>query len=151
MAKKLPSDAFDYYLSLGGRRSYRRVAEHHGVSKTTVVNRAKKEGWQDRIETLEAKAREGMEQKTVETIEAMKTRHLKSFRVMQGKALEALGSMSLSSAMEAVRALDLSIKGECLVRGEPSERTVLSVEETIRQEYERWMTVEEESEEKEEE
>ncbi len=43
--------------------------------------------------------------------------------------------------MAAVRALDSSIRQERVVRGEPSDRTATSVEETIRSEYERWMTV----------
>ena len=146
MASKLPPDTFDYYFSLGQNRSYRAVAEHFGVSKTAVVNRAKKEGWQKRIETLEAKAREATERKTVESLEAMNTRHLKVYRVIQGKGLETLRSVPIEEAMDAVRAIDVAIKGERLARGEPSERTALSVEETIRREYERWMAVEEEGE-----
>jgi hypothetical protein len=61
--------------------------------------------------------------------------------VIQGKALEALKEFSLESAMEAVRALDLSIKHERIIKGEPSERTAVSVESIIRKEYERWMVV----------
>ena len=41
--------------------------------------------------------------------------------------------------MEAVRALDVSIRQERLIRGEPSERTALQVEEVIKRQYERWM------------
>lgn len=146
---KLPSDAFQYYFSLGAKRSYRAVAEHYGASKTAVVNRAKREDWPRRIETLEAKAREATERKNLESLEAMNARHLRAFQVIQGKSLEALKAMSLQTAMDAVRAIDVAIKGERLARGEPSERTALSLEETIRGEYERWMTLEQEGEERE--
>jgi len=40
-----------------------------------------------------------------------------------------------------VRALDIAIKQERLVVGEPTDRTAVSVEEAIRREYARWMTV----------
>ncbi len=53
----------------------------------------------------------------------MNERHLKTLRLIQRKALEALASMPLGTAMEAVRALDISIAKERLVRGEPSDRT----------------------------
>ena len=76
----------------------------------------------------------------------MNTRHLKAFKVIQGKALEALRSMSLDSAMDAVRALDLAVKGERLTRGEPSDRTAVSIEDTIRREFDRWTVVEDDDE-----
>ena len=47
--------------------------------------------------------------------------------------------MPLSSAMDAVRALDSSVKQERLVRGEPTDRAAVNVEEVIRREYDRWM------------
>ena len=139
MTGKIPPDAFMVYFSLGPDRSYQTVAEHFQVSKRAVVKMAVNENWQERVEKLERKAREATEQKAVETLEAMHTRHLKSVRVIQGKALEALKAQSLSSAMEAVRALELSIKQERLIRGEPTDRSVLAVEDVIRREYARWL------------
>jgi transposase len=139
MAGKLPSDAFEVYMGLGPDRSYQAVADHFGVSKRAVTNRATKERWQQRAAEIEAKARQGAEQRLVETLEDMNTRHLKSLRVVQARALEALRAMPLQSAMEAVRALDVSIRQERLIRGEPSERTALQVEEVIKRQYERWM------------
>jgi hypothetical protein len=70
----------------------------------------------------------------------MNVRHLKSLRVIQAKALETLRTLPLSSAMDAVRALDIGLKGERVVRGEPSDRSAVSVEDTIKREYSRWMT-----------
>ena len=142
MATKLPNDAFDYYVSLGPGRSYETVAEQYGVSKRTVTKRASREGWQKRLTDLEAQARHNAEQRTLESLEEMNVRHLKSLRVIQARALEALRNMPLATAMEAVRSLDLAIRQERLVRGEPSDRTSVSVEEVIRREYDRWMVTE---------
>ena len=139
MSGRIPHDAFQLYFGLGPERSYQQVADRYGVSKRAVTKLATQGRWQERVAELERKAREGAEKKALETMEAMNLRHLKSLRVVQGKALEALRSMPLSSAMEAVRALDLAIRQGRLVRGEPSERTAVSVEDVIRREYERWM------------
>ena len=144
MSGRIPPEAFQFYLGLGPDRSYQRVADQFGVSKRAVTKLAIRERWQERVEELERKAREGAEQKALESLEAMNLRHLKSLKVVQGKALEALRSMPLATAMEAVRALDMSIRQERLIRGEPSDRTAISVEEVIKREYERWMVVEEE-------
>jgi hypothetical protein len=141
--RKIPPDAFDYYVSLGVERSYQEVAKRYGVSKAAVVNLAKRESWQQRIAQMEAKVREQSEKKAMESMAAVRERHLAASRIVLGKGLEALRNMSLESAMEAVKAIDLAMKQERLILGEPSERTALSVED-IRQRYERWTREEEE-------
>lgn len=137
---KIPATALEFYISLGPQRSYQAVAKHFGVNTRSVAKRAKKEEWQRRVAEIEAKARQVSEQRAQETLEEMNTRHLKSVRVIQAKALEALRSLPLASGMDAVRALDMALKHERLVRGEPSERTAVTVEDTIKREYSRWLT-----------
>ncbi len=139
--RKIPQDAFTFYVSLGTSRSYQKVAEKYGVTKRAVVNLGAREKWQAQVAELERKARERANDKTSESMDAMNERHLKSARIVQGKALEALRGTPLETAMAAVKALDTGIRQERLIRGEPSDRTAVSVEETIRSEYERWMTV----------
>ncbi len=143
MANKIPPDAFHYYLGLGPERSYQSVANRYAVSKRAVTKLATRDRWQDRVVELERKAREGAEQKALESLEAMNLRHMRSLKVVQGKALEALRSMPLATAMEAVRSLDMAIRQERLIRGEPSDRTAISVEDVIKREYQRWMLPEE--------
>lgn len=145
MASKLPADAFEFYVGLGADRSYQAVANQYGVTKRAVTNRAKRDGWQPRVEALEAQARRASEQRVVETLEEMNTRHIKSLRVIQARALEALRNMPLESAMDAVRALDIAIRHERLVRGEPTDRTAVNLEQIIRGEYARWMRIEDEA------
>lgn len=137
--KKLPTDAFEFYFGLGPGRSYRAVADHFGCSKTTVGNTSIRENWAARIADRERKAREKLDQKATETLADLNSRHLKMLRTIQAKALEGLKRLSLETGMDCVRALDLSIKGERLVLGEPTERTAGDIEAIIRREHERWL------------
>ncbi len=139
MAKKIPPDAFDYYFALGPGRSYQAVAVKYNVTKRAVLDIAKREKWQERLDEIHRKARENATEKALESLEQMNERHLSTLKVIQSKALAALRAMPLNSALAAVRALDLSIRQERTIRGEPSDRTAVSVEDTIKREYERWM------------
>lgn len=138
MVNRLPPEAFSFYVSLGPDRAYQSVAAKFGVSKTTVANHAKAENWQARVEEIERKAREQTDAHAVETVEAMNSRHLKMVKVIQAKALETLRQMPLSSALAAARALEASVKLERTIRGEPSDRTAVGIEDTVRREYARW-------------
>jgi len=136
---RIPPEAFEHYVGLGPTRSYEALAKKYGVSKTAIVKRATREDWQARLLRVEREAKQRGEERAVESIEAMNARHLHIVRVIQGKALEALKLMSLDSAIDAVRALDLSVRQERLIRGEPSERTEVSTESILRREFESWM------------
>jgi len=100
---------------------------------------AVKENWQKRISEIDKKAQKSTYQKMAESLEAMCARHVKVIKLIQSKAIEALKTMPLNTAMDAVRALDLSIKQERLVRGEPTDRNAVSVEDTIKHEYQNWL------------
>ena len=138
-SRKLPPDAFELYFSLGLERSYQAVAEHYGCSKTAVSKAARRDNWQGKIVEREKKAHEANQEKAIETLQDLNARHLKMLRTIQGKALEGLRSLPLSTGMDCVRALDLAIKGERLVLGEPTERTAADIETVIRREHQRWL------------
>ena len=143
MNRKLPPDAFDFYVNLGPDRSYEKVAEEYGISKRGVTKAAHREDWAGRLAKIEAGARQATDKKLGETIEAMNQRHLKVMKAVLGKALETLKSLPLTNAMDAVRAIDMSLKQERLIRGEPSERTAMTIAETTREEMRRLLVVEE--------
>jgi len=138
----LPSDALEYYVSLGADRSYQAVADHFGVAKITVTRTATDERWQERIREMEQKAREKSEKRIAEQMDAVRERHLASARVLQGKALVALKSLPPEKAIRAASALAIGWKHELLVLGEPTERSALSVEEVTRREIQNLLTVE---------
>jgi hypothetical protein len=138
MSHRLPGEAFQHYLSLGAQRSYQAVADHFGVSKQAVTARATRERWQQRLAEIEAKARESGERRAIETLEELNERSLKMWMAVEKRALEALRTFQMSSAMDAVRSLDIAGKNIRLIRGEPTERTE-NLETIVRREYERWM------------
>ena len=131
VTNKLPDDCFDYYMSLGEARSYQAVADRYGVSKRAVSKRASKEGWQARLGSLQSQARVRTDDRIVEDIETVNTRHLKTLRAIQARALQALQSMPLNSGMNAVRALDLAIKAERAILRPDGERRGLTLEEIL--------------------
>ena len=139
MKRRLPSDAFEYYFSLGLERSYAAVAEHFRVSKGTVTRRAADECWQGRISELERKARQTFEKKALNELDAVRERHLAGSRLLQAKALEALKILPPGKAIRAAGALNVAWKHELLILGEPTERQA-TVEEIIKREYAEWMT-----------
>ena len=141
--KKIPPDAFNFYFSLGPSRSYQAVAEKYGVTKRAVTNLAKRQSWQQRLVEIEAKAREEADKKNAQTLKAIHERQLQSLRLVQRRAIERLRETPIETAVEAARVLTQSIKQENVILGEPGDRTAVSVEETIRREYERWMVIEE--------
>lgn len=142
MSGRIPADAFQYYVGLGPNRSYQAVAQHFGVTKRAVTKRAGKEGWSSRLEAIERKARAKNDEQLVDVVAEMNERHLKTLKVIQGKALEALRAMPLTRAFEAVRALDMAIRSERVIHGEPTERTSSTLEDLIKGEYTRWMATE---------
>ena len=115
---RLPSDAFARYAAMGAGRSYARLAEDFGVAKRTVVKRATREKWAERLEEFERTVVQRSEERAVETVDSMNERHLKIARAVQGKALEALRSMPLATTRDILRALDLGLKHERLARAQ---------------------------------
>ena len=139
MIVRLPDGAFEVYFALGPDRSYQAVADKLGVSKKAVTRRAVKENWQGRIVERDRKTRAATEAKALESLEELNDRHLRILKAIQAKALEALKRLPLNNAKDAGRALIESIKQERLIRGEPTDRSAISMEETIRHEYDKWL------------
>ncbi len=142
--KKIPTDAFDHYFSLGPGRSYQQVADRYGVTKRAVTALAKRESWQARLAEVEEKARVRLDEKKVDALEAAHEQRLKALRLVLGKGIEGLRGMSIDSPGDAIRAVGLAVREMRVELGEPSDRMSISVEDTIKREYERWMVVEEE-------
>ena len=137
--KKLPDDAFGFYLALGAGRSHQLVARHYGVDKKTVTNRAIKERWKERVAEHERKIREESEKKAHESLSAMDERQLKVSSYIQAKAIETLKAMPLDSAMDAVKAYKLGVEMERMIRGRTNQESAEDIEKKIRGEHERWL------------
>jgi hypothetical protein len=141
MTRKLTHEAFSYYVALGPERSYLKVSQHYGTDKRTVTRHAVKERWAERLEEAERKASRETEDEAVEILREMNARHLRIAKALQGKALEALRSLPIDRASDVIRALEIGVKQERLIQGEPSERSELSVEEVTKREMQRWLVL----------
>lgn len=140
--KKIPSDAFAFYVALGASRSYRVVGERYNVSKQGVAKYAARENWTERLEIIEAEAQRRSEAKLVESLEEMRTRHLKMVKAMSARALAGIKAYPISSGMDAMRAAEMSIKLERLIAGEASQRSEVSIEEVTQRELDTLVRVE---------
>ncbi len=145
--RTIPPEALTYYVGLGPGRSYQKVAEKYGVTKRAVVNVAKRDRWQQQVEELERTAHEDAREKMKSTLEATYEQHMRALRLVFAKGVEALKSMAINTPADAMKAIQLAIREQRVALGEPTDRTALSIEDTIRREYERWMTVAEPEEE----
>jgi hypothetical protein len=131
--RKLPPDAYSYYLSLGVGRSHTQVAKHYGVQKGTVTEHSVKEGWQEKIRAAEREAQEAAEKKAQDSIHEMNERHIKTAQFVERKALEDMRSRPFASSMDASRALFMAMEKERLARGQPTER--LDVAQVIKSQW----------------
>ena len=65
--------------------------------------------------------------------------------ILRGVTSEQLAPTLESAVAAGLGTLEITMKQERLLHGEPSERTAVSIEDTIKREYERWMVVEDEA------
>ncbi len=136
---KLPRDAYDFYLGLGDARSYQAVADHFGVAKQTVTTRAVKEKWQERLDEVDRRARDEADRDFQRELAAGRQLQFKTCRAILAKGVEGLKSIPMTSAMDAVRAIDMAMRNERILLGEPTDRTAVSVEEILRKEIREWV------------
>jgi hypothetical protein len=97
-----------------------------------VTATAVREKWKDAVEQADSRVREKASEQYVETLEQMNDRHLKVLKFIEARAIEAIKSHPLESAMDAVRAYTMAAEKERLIRGEPSER--INIMELVKQE-----------------
>ncbi len=116
---RMPADAFEHFVALGPSRSYSRLAQALGVSKRSVTARARKEGWQQRLLSIDAEARTKSDQKLAETTAAINDRHLRTLRAVQAKALQALTTAPTGTAAQASATLIAALRAERAIVAPP--------------------------------
>jgi hypothetical protein len=137
--KSLPGDAFSFFVALGPGRTQQAVADHFDVSIRTVQRAAKTEDWPGRLVGVEKEARQAADKALAEDLAEMQLRHRKLLRAMAARSAKAMSDFPLTDGMQAIKAAEIVIKLERLLAGEPTERTSLNIEETIKREYWRWL------------
>ncbi len=127
-------EAFEYYYSLGGERSYNAVSIKYKKCKATIANWAKAFNWQQRIEQRDMANAKKIEQKTDETIVNAKADYRKDikiqlsiFRVLLNQAVKKINAgefteiESIGDVKEIVNCYEKLIKLDLLLMGEPTE------------------------------
>ena len=139
--RKIPPEALTYYVGLGAGRSYQKVADKYGVSKRAVTKLAAKERWQEKVAEIEHQARESAEEKAKSEIEAAYAQQIVGVKLLFRRGVEALKTMAIDNPADATRAIQVACREWRAAMGEPTDRTAIEIDEKIRREYERWMTV----------
>ena len=59
--------------------------------------------------------------------------------MLQAKGIAALQALEIKGVPDALKAVQVGLEKERLIRGEPSDRTAVNIEEIIKREYEHWI------------
>ncbi len=109
-------------LWIVGNHSDQQIADKLGIDRTkTIGDWRRTENWDLEREIIQQETERRVAEAVSETISQMNTRHLREFQLMQTKGIQALKILDPAKASEAAAMIDAGIKGERLVRGEPTE------------------------------
>jgi hypothetical protein len=109
-------------LWIVGNLTDAQIAERLGIARPgTILDWRREDGWEKEREIIQKATEERVSAAISETISEMNTRHLKEYQLLQTKGITALKRLDPRTAAEAHAMLDTGIKGERLVRGEPTE------------------------------
>lgn len=134
MKKKLPQEAFGYYVSLGAPRTLQAVADRFSVSRRTVERQAEREEWDARIQAIELEARRAIDAELVKERVDMHLRHRKMLTAMAARAAKGMQEYPIANGRDAIKAAEIVIKLERLLAGEATDRTAVDVESIIKRE-----------------
>ncbi len=109
-------------LWIVGNHTDQQIAEQVGISRSETIGEWRRnENWEKERAIIQQETDRRVSQAVAETISEMNSRHLRQYQLLQSKGLAALRQLDPKSAAEAQAMMDGGIKGERLVRGEPTE------------------------------
>ena len=109
-------------LWIVGNHTDAQIAQQLGIQRSETIGEWRRnEGWDREREIIQEATDRRVSQAVSETISEMNTRHLKEFQLMQTKGIQALKRLDPDKASEAASMIEAGVKGERLVRGEPTE------------------------------
>lgn len=115
-------EAFEYYYSLGEKRSYVSVASQFGVSERTVVRWANAFNWQERVIQRDIENSKELEKKTNTSVVNEKANYRKIIKFAIVKFAEKLKAGKIEANniqdLERLVKLDLLLMGEATERGD---------------------------------
>jgi len=106
----------------GNYKSDKEIAQLLGIARPNTIQEWRKaENWEaERAATVKEVNRK-VDAVLAESMAEMQRRHLREYQAMQTKGVHALVKAEARSVSDAVNLLDTGIKGERLVKGEPTE------------------------------
>ncbi len=108
-------------LWLKGSLTDAEIATQLGINRADTIGLWRREGQWEREKRLVAEETDRRVQDAMaESVAEMNARHLKEYQLLQTKGVQALKRLDPQKAVEAQSLVDVGIKGERLVRGEPT-------------------------------
>src|SRR5688572_2500280 len=132
MTQRIPSNAFDVYISMGAERSYQGLADRLGVNKRSVTRLATRENWGARLLKIQEEARAAADKRLTGSLQAVREQQLREVRFIRAEILKLVREVTPEKAVRIASALSACWKHELLLLGEPSERTEVSIEEVTK-------------------
>ncbi|MEE4272305.1 MAG: hypothetical protein V2I67_11555 [Thermoanaerobaculales bacterium] len=109
-------------LWVTGRATDAEIAEQLGIQRPGTVGEWRRSGgWDREKQYIQQVTEQRVSEAVAESIAEMNSRHLKEYQLLQTKGIQALKKLDPKTAAEAQSLVDSGIKGERLVRGEPTE------------------------------
>jgi len=109
-------------LWIVGNLTDAQIADRLDIARPgTIGDWRRDDGWEREREIIQRATEEKVAAAISETISEMNTRHLKEYQLLQTKGVAALRRLDPRTAAEAQAMVDAGVRGERLVRGEPTE------------------------------
>ena len=109
-------------LWIVGNHTDQQISDQLGITRSETVGEWRRsERWDLERDIIQKETDRRVSQAVAETISEMNARHLKEYQLLQTKGVQALKIIDPKNANEALSMVDTGIKGERLVRGEPTE------------------------------
>ena len=109
-------------LWIVGHLTDAQIAEQLDIQRAETIGEWRRiEGWDRERDIIQQETDKRISDAIAETITEMNARHLREYQLLQTKGIQALKHLDPETASEARAMIDSGIKGERLVRGEPTE------------------------------
>lgn len=109
-------------LWITGGGTDQQIADRLGIKRPETIGEWRRsEGWDKERQYVQKITEEKITLAVAETISEMNTRHLKEYQLLQTRGVHGLKTLEPTKASEATAMVDTGIRGERLVRGEPTE------------------------------
>lgn len=113
-------DAFEYYYTLGSKRSFRLVQSEYKVSGKTIASWSKAFNWQERIQQRDIEVSKGLEKKTNKEIINDKANYVRIIKEAMRQFEENLNKKKVP--LESTQDMERLTKLHLLLTGEATER-----------------------------